>query len=40
VALDGAVVLMVVSSHGFRQVLRDLKPHWPPGAVLASATKG
>jgi len=41
VALDGAgVVLMVVPSHGFRQVLRDLKPHWPPGAVLASATKG
>jgi glycerol-3-phosphate dehydrogenase (NAD(P)+) len=40
-ALDGAgLVLMAVPSHGFRQVLRDLKPHWPPGAVLVSATKG
>ncbi len=40
-ALDGAgVVLMVVPSHGFRQVLRDLKPHCPPEAMLLSATKG
>jgi glycerol-3-phosphate dehydrogenase (NAD(P)+) len=40
-ALDGAgMVLMAVPSHGFRQVLRDLKPHWPAGAVLVSATKG
>jgi glycerol-3-phosphate dehydrogenase (NAD(P)+) len=40
-ALDGAgLVLMAVPSHGFRQVLRDLKPHWPTGAVLVSATKG
>ncbi len=34
------VVLMVVPSHGFRQVVRDLKPYWPTGAVLVSATKG
>jgi glycerol-3-phosphate dehydrogenase (NAD(P)+) len=41
VALKGAgVVLMVVPSHGFRQVLRDLKPHWRTGAILVSATKG
>src|SRR5665647_1165046 len=41
VALDGAgVVLMAVPSHGFRQTLVDLKPHFPPGAVLLSATKG
>ena len=40
-ALDRAgVVLMAVPSHGFRQTLRDLKPHCPPGAVLLSATKG
>jgi glycerol-3-phosphate dehydrogenase (NAD(P)+) len=40
-ALDGAgVILMAVPSHGFRQMLRDLKPYWPPGAVLVSATKG
>jgi glycerol-3-phosphate dehydrogenase (NAD(P)+) len=41
VALKGAgLVLMAVPSHGFRQVLRDLKAQWPPGAVLVSATKG
>jgi glycerol-3-phosphate dehydrogenase (NAD(P)+) len=41
VALDGAgVVLMVVPSHGFRQVVQDLKPYWSPGAILVSATKG
>jgi glycerol-3-phosphate dehydrogenase (NAD(P)+) len=40
-ALNGAgLILMAVPSHGFRQVLRDLKPHWPQGAILASATKG
>ncbi len=40
-ALNGAgIVLMVVPSHGFRQTLRELKPHCPPGAVLLSATKG
>jgi glycerol-3-phosphate dehydrogenase (NAD(P)+) len=40
-AMDGAgLILMVVPSHGYRQVLRDLKPHWPQGAILASATKG
>jgi glycerol-3-phosphate dehydrogenase (NAD(P)+) len=40
-ALDRAgVVLMAVPSHGFRQTLRDLKPYYPPGAVLLSATKG
>jgi len=39
--LDGAgVVLMAVPSHGFRQTLIDLKPHYPDGAVLLSATKG
>ncbi len=37
---DAAVVLMVVPSHVFRQVLRDLKAHWAPGMVLVSATKG
>jgi glycerol-3-phosphate dehydrogenase (NAD(P)+) len=37
---DAGLVLMVVPSHGFRQVLRDLKAHWPPGAALVSATKG
>jgi glycerol-3-phosphate dehydrogenase (NAD(P)+) len=41
VALSGAaLILMAIPSHGFRQVLRDLKPHWPLGAVLVSATKG
>jgi glycerol-3-phosphate dehydrogenase (NAD(P)+) len=40
-ALAGTgMVLMAVPSHGFRQVLRDLKPQWPAGAVLVSATKG
>jgi glycerol-3-phosphate dehydrogenase (NAD(P)+) len=40
-ALEGAgLVLMVVPSHGFRLTLRDLKPYWPSGAVLVSATKG
>ncbi len=41
VVLDGvAVGVMAVPSHGFRGVARGLKPHWPPGAVLVSATKG
>jgi glycerol-3-phosphate dehydrogenase (NAD(P)+) len=40
-ALAGAgVVLMAVPSHVFRLVLQALKPHWPPGGVLLSATKG
>jgi glycerol-3-phosphate dehydrogenase (NAD(P)+) len=40
-ALDGAhLILMAVPSHVFRQVLRDLKPHWPAGAVLLSVAKG
>ncbi|MGO9578214.1 MAG: NAD(P)H-dependent glycerol-3-phosphate dehydrogenase [Desulfobaccales bacterium] len=40
-ALAGAgLILMVVPSHGFRQSLRDLLPHCPPGAALLSATKG
>ncbi len=40
-ALNGAkLILMAVPSHGFRQALRDLKPHWSPGAILVSATKG
>ncbi|MEJ2671118.1 MAG: NAD(P)-dependent glycerol-3-phosphate dehydrogenase [Deltaproteobacteria bacterium] len=40
-ALNGAgMILMVVPSHGFRQVGRDLVRYWPAGAVLISATKG
>ncbi len=40
-ALNGAgLVLMAVPSHVFRQVLRDLKPHWPAETVMISATKG
>jgi glycerol-3-phosphate dehydrogenase (NAD(P)+) len=40
-AMAGAVlILMAVPSHGFRQTLSALKPHYPPGAVLLSATKG
>ena len=36
-ALDGAgMVLMVVPSHGFRETLRELKPHLPPKAMLLS----
>ena len=37
---DAAVVLMAVPSHVFREVLRALKPCFPPGGVLLSATKG
>ncbi len=41
VALQGVrVALMAVPSHCFRDVLRELRPHLPEGAVLASATKG
>jgi glycerol-3-phosphate dehydrogenase (NAD(P)+) len=41
VALDGAgLILMAVPSHGFRQVVQDLKPYWLPRVVLISATKG
>jgi glycerol-3-phosphate dehydrogenase (NAD(P)+) len=40
-ALDAAgVVLMAAPSHVFREVLASLKPCWPQGAVLVSATKG
>jgi glycerol-3-phosphate dehydrogenase (NAD(P)+) len=40
-AVNGArIVLMVVPSHGFRHVLQNLKPYWPAGAGLVSATKG
>jgi glycerol-3-phosphate dehydrogenase (NAD(P)+) len=40
-ALSGAaLVLMAVPSHGFRQTLLHLKPYWPTGAILVSATKG
>jgi glycerol-3-phosphate dehydrogenase (NAD(P)+) len=40
-ALQGvAVTLMAVPSHVFRQVVRGLRPHWPPGGVLLSAAKG
>jgi glycerol-3-phosphate dehydrogenase (NAD(P)+) len=40
-ALEGAeVAVMAVPSHGFRQVVRDLRAHWAPGGVLVSATKG
>jgi glycerol-3-phosphate dehydrogenase (NAD(P)+) len=37
---DAALVLMAVPSHVFREVLRSVKPHFPPGGVLLSATKG
>jgi len=37
---DAAVVIMAVPSHVFRQTLRALKPHWPAGGALLSATKG
>lgn len=35
-----ALAVMAVPSHVFRQVLRRLRPHWPPGGVLLSAAKG
>jgi glycerol-3-phosphate dehydrogenase (NAD(P)+) len=37
---DAGVVLMAVPSHVFREVLRAVKPIFPPGGVLLSATKG
>jgi glycerol-3-phosphate dehydrogenase (NAD(P)+) len=37
---DAALVLMAIPSHVFREVLRIVKPHFPPGGVLLSATKG
>jgi len=40
VCQDVSLVLMAVPSHGFREVLRDVKTHLPPGAVLLSAAKG
>ena len=41
VALQGVgVALVAVPSHGFREVVRELRPHLEPEAVLLSATKG
>jgi glycerol-3-phosphate dehydrogenase (NAD(P)+) len=41
VALQGVrLVVVAVPSHVFREVLRELRPHLPPEAVLLSATKG
>lgn len=37
---DTTLVLMAVPSHVFREVLRAVKPFFPPGAVLLSAAKG
>jgi len=37
---DAGVVLMAIPSHVFREMLRALKPFFPPGAVLLSAAKG
>jgi glycerol-3-phosphate dehydrogenase (NAD(P)+) len=37
---NAGVVLMAVPSHVFRQTVQALKPHWPTGGVLLSATKG
>jgi glycerol-3-phosphate dehydrogenase (NAD(P)+) len=37
---DAGVVLMAVPSHVFRPTLKALKPHWPAGGILLSATKG
>jgi glycerol-3-phosphate dehydrogenase (NAD(P)+) len=40
-ALSGAqVIVMAAPSHVFRNLLGELAPHLPPGAVLLSATKG
>lgn len=40
VLADAHLVLMVVPSHSFREVLQALKPFFPQGAMLLSATKG
>ena len=41
VALQGVrMVVVAVPSHVFREMLRELRPHLPPEAVLVSATKG
>jgi glycerol-3-phosphate dehydrogenase (NAD(P)+) len=37
---DATLVLMAVPSHAFREVLRALKPWFPSGGMLLSATKG
>jgi glycerol-3-phosphate dehydrogenase (NAD(P)+) len=37
---ETGLVLMAIPSHVFRQTLREVQPHWPPGAVLLSAAKG
>ena len=40
-AVDGVGhVIFAVPSHGFRAVVRAVRPHLPPNAVLVSATKG
>jgi glycerol-3-phosphate dehydrogenase (NAD(P)+) len=40
-ALDGAqFVVIAVPSHGVRDVARALRPHWPDGCAMVSATKG
>ncbi|MFZ5452390.1 MAG: NAD(P)H-dependent glycerol-3-phosphate dehydrogenase [Thermodesulfobacteriota bacterium] len=40
-ALQGVrLVLVAVPSHVFREMLRELRPHLPPEAVVLSATKG
>jgi glycerol-3-phosphate dehydrogenase (NAD(P)+) len=41
VALNRAgLVLMAIPSHAFRQILQEVKPHWPSNAPLLSAAKG
>ncbi len=37
---DATLVLMAVPSHAFREVLRAIKPWFPSGGILLSATKG
>ncbi|MGB8993444.1 MAG: NAD(P)H-dependent glycerol-3-phosphate dehydrogenase [Desulfobaccales bacterium] len=37
---EAGLVLMAIPSHVFRQTLREVRPHWPRGAALLSATKG
>jgi len=34
------VIVMAAPSHGYRQLLNSLKPHWAASGVLVSATKG
>lgn len=40
-ALEGAeIVVMAVPSHGFREILRRARPHFPAAAAVVSVTKG